>query len=105
MPSMAVAMTAVSSQEPWLTAATTPRVTPIVAAIASADSVARVVRVLDHERPVQPVLVPELSRALRGERLIASEDLHRIARHQVQHQEAEHRDANEHRHCLHQTLQ
>ena len=66
--------------------------------------VAGVVPVLNHKRPIEPVGVPELSRALRRQRLVPSEDLHRIARHQVEHQKTEHRDPNQHRHRLQQPL-
>ena len=63
-----------------------------------------VVQVLDDQRPIQPVLVAQLGRALGRQRLVAGEDLHRITWDQVQHQKAQHRDADEHRDRLQQAL-
>ena len=58
----------------------------------AAQRVAGVVPVLHDQRAVQPVLMPQLRCPLGSERLVAGENLHRIAGDQVQHQEAQHRD-------------
>src|SRR5262249_3557908 len=50
------------------------------------------------------ILVPQLRRPLRREGLVPGEDLHRVAWHQVQHQETEHRDTDQDGDRLEQAL-
>ncbi len=70
----------------------------------AAQGVAGVVPILHHQGPVQPILMPQLCRPLRRQRLVARKNGHRIAWDQVEHQKAEHRDAQENRHRMQEAL-
>ena len=58
----------------------------------AAQRAAGAIPVLDHQRAVQSILVAEIGGALRSEWLVASENRHRIARDQVEHEKRQHRD-------------
>src|SRR5439155_24501374 len=54
--------------------------------------------------PVEAILVAELRGPLRRKRLITRKDRDRVARDQVEHEKAQHRDSHEHRDGLQQAL-